>query len=202
MLISDWILKEESKLDNLLSRNYYSLTPANDLNPSDENSIIPVTELGFTADEESFMDQGEGKLKITVGNPEKSQTPMESFITYEVKTETDRIEYSVQQSTIRRRYQDFVWLKTKFEENHPGQYNFQPASVSNYILGCIIPPLPSKQAVKGVLDRFSVEFVTKRCHGLNQFLRRVGRHPKLNRSKALKSFLTLSSTDFTIMRKK
>ena len=79
---------------------------------------------------------------------------------------------------------------------------FQPASVSNYILGCIIPPLPSKQAVKGVLDRFSVEFVTKRCHGLNQFLRRVGRHPKLNRSKALKSFLTLSSTDFTIMRKK
>ena len=120
MLISDWILKEESKLDNLLSRNYYSLTPANDLNPSDENSIIPVAELGFTADEESFMDQGEGKLKITVGNPEKSQTPMESFITYEVKTETDRIEYSVQQSTIRRRYQDFVWLKTKFEENHPG----------------------------------------------------------------------------------
>jgi len=186
MLIFDWILKEESKLDNLLSRNYYSLTPANDLNPSDESSIIPVTELGFTADEESFMDQGEGKLKITVGNPEKSQTPMESFITYEVKTETDRIEYSVQQSTIRRRYQDFVWLKTKFEENHPG---------------CIIPPLPSKQAVKGVLDRFSVEFVTKRCHGLNQFLRRVGRHPKLNRSKALKSFLTLSSTDFTIMRK-
>ena len=121
MLISDWILKEESKLDNLLSRNYYSLTPANDLNPSDESSIIPVTELGFTADEESFMDQGEGKLKITVGNPEKSQTPMESFITYEVKTETDRIEYSVQQSTIRRRYQDFVWLKTKFEENHPGE---------------------------------------------------------------------------------
>ena len=121
MLIFDRILKEESKLDNLLSRNYYSLTPANDLNPSDENSIIPVTELGFTADEESFMDQGEGKLKITVGNPEKSQTPMESFITYEVKTETDRIEYSVQQSTIRRRYQDFVWLKTKFEENHPGK---------------------------------------------------------------------------------
>merc|ERR1711953_832268 len=178
--------KEESKLDNLLSRNYYSLTPANDLNPSDENSIIPVTELGFTADEESFMDQGEGKLKITVGNPEKSQTPMESFITYEVKTETDRIEYSVQQSTIRRRYQDFVWLKTKFEENHPG---------------CIIPPLPSKQAVKGVLDRFSVEFVTKRCSGLNKFLSRVAEHPKLTKSKALKSFLTLSSTDFTIMRK-
>jgi len=90
------------------------------LSENEKNSIIPVTELGFTADEESFMDQGEGKLKITVGNPEKSQTPMESFITYEVKTETDRIEYSVQQSTIRRRYQDFVWLKTKFEENHPG----------------------------------------------------------------------------------
>ena len=29
-----------------------------------------------------------------VGNPEKTQTPMESYITYEVKTETDRVEYS------------------------------------------------------------------------------------------------------------
>ena len=112
---------------------------------------------------------------------------MESYITYEVRTETDRVEYSIQQSTIRRRYQDFVWLKTKFEENHPGT---------------IIPPLPEKQAVKGVLDRFSVEFVTRRCQGLNHFLSRVSQHPKLNRSKALKTFLTLSSTDFTIMRKK
>ena len=127
---------------------------------------------------------------------------MESFITYEVKTETDRIEYSVQQSTIRRRYQDFIWLKTKFEENHPGSKILSNFNYIIFTLGCIIPPLPSKQAVKGVLDRFSVEFVTKRCHGLNQFLRRIGRHPKLNRSKALKSFLTLSSTDFTIMRKK
>ena len=122
-----------------------------------------------------------------MGNPEKQQTPMESYITYEIRTETDRVEYSVQQSTIRRRYQDFVWLKTKFEENHPG---------------AVIPPLPEKQAVKGVLDRFSVEFVTKRCQGLNHFLKRVAQHPKLNRSKALKTFLTLSSTDFTIMRKK
>lgn len=189
-IINLFLVKEESKLSSLLSRNYYTI--AHDLNPTDEKSEdkkLPdkkEKEMLFTCDELNFMDSGNGKLTITVGSPEKAQTPMESYITYEVKTETDRVEYSVQQSTIRRRYQDFVWLKQKFEENHPG---------------VIIPPLPSKQAVKGVLDRFSVEFVTKRCSGLNKFLSRVAEHPKLTKSKALKSFLTLSSTDFTIMRK-
>ena len=45
---------------------------------------------------------------------------MESFITYEVKTETDRVEFSAQQLCIRRRYQDFLWLKEKLEAIHPG----------------------------------------------------------------------------------
>jgi len=180
--------QDDSRLSSLLSRNYYTI--AHDLNPSDEKhekqGPFDDSAIVYTADEPSFLNTGGGTLTITVGNPEKQQTPMESYITYEVRTETDRVEYSIQQSTIRRRYQDFVWLKTKFEENHPGT---------------IIPPLPEKQAVKGVLDRFSVEFVTRRCQGLNHFLSRVSQHPKLNRSKALKTFLTLSSTDFTIMRK-
>ena len=47
---------------------------------------------------------------------------MESYITYEVKTETDRVEYSAQQMCIRRRYQDFLWLKEKLEALHPGKY--------------------------------------------------------------------------------
>ena len=122
---------------------------------------------------------------------------------YALSLTYNRVEYSVQQSTIRRRYQDFVWLKQKFEENHPGnKYKIEKNTSIFIILGVIIPPLPSKQAVKGVLDRFSVEFVTKRCSGLNKFLSRVAEHQKLTKSKALKSFLTLSSTDFTIMRKK
>ena len=37
---------------------------------------------------------------ITVGNPEKQQTPMESYITYEIRTETDRVEYSIQQGGV------------------------------------------------------------------------------------------------------
>lgn len=100
--------KEESKISSLLSRNYYTI--AHDLNPSNETgdsenadkenikegstpeaeSSIQRDKLLFTADELNFLDAGSGKLVIIVGNPEKAQTPMESYITYEVKTETDR----------------------------------------------------------------------------------------------------------------
>jgi len=89
--------KEESKLSSLLSRNYYTI--AHDLNPTEEkleennekNEEKTQNEILLTSDELNFMDNGGGKLTITVGNPEKAQTPMESYITYEVKTETDRI---------------------------------------------------------------------------------------------------------------
>ena len=53
---------------------------------------------------------------------------MESYITYEVKTETDRVEYSAQQMCIRRRYQDFLWLKDKLETVHPGLEKMTPFS--------------------------------------------------------------------------
>ena len=40
-------------------------------------------------------------------------------------------------------------------------------------LGTLVPPLPAKQAVKSVLDRFSVEFVRRRCAALKDFLHRL-----------------------------
>ena len=93
-IINLFLVKEESKLSSLLSRNYYTI--AHDLNPTDEKSEdkkLPdkkEKEMLFTCDELNFMDSGNGKLTIMVGSPEKAQTPMESYITYEVKTETDR----------------------------------------------------------------------------------------------------------------
>lgn len=200
-----------SKISGILNRNYYTI--AHDLNPG-ENKEYTGTENGDhdhtldegdddeleeaktnddqeeededDIDEAEHLEKGGGKLGVTVENPEKTQTPMESYITYEVNTVTDRVEYSAQQMCIRRRYQDFLWLKERLETVHPGT---------------LIPPLPAKQAVKGVLDRFSVEFVRRRCTALRNFLHRLSLHPKLNRSKNLRKFLTMSSTDFTMLRK-
>ena len=43
----------------------------------------------MNTEEEEHLDAVGGPLEVVVANPEKSQTPMESYITYEVKTETN-----------------------------------------------------------------------------------------------------------------
>ena len=108
-------------MSSLLNRNYYTI--AHDLNPSEEKQerqTIDDSAIAYTADEPSFLNKvkfrksrkikfsiklkklfkGGGKLEVTVGNPEKQQTPMESYITYEIRTETDRVEYSIQQAGV------------------------------------------------------------------------------------------------------
>lgn len=182
-------------------RNYYQIahdlqqhdeTDAiiTDLLPADESPLDPPCvhlEAGTASIEESeHLDTAGGPLMVTVANPEKTQTPMESYITYEVKTETTRLEYAASSLCIRRRFQDFIWLKEKLEAHHPGT---------------LIPPLPSKQQMKQILDKFSVEFVRKRCIQLNSFIKRVSSHAKLTRSKFLRKFLTLASSDFSLIRK-
>ncbi|CBY18443.1 unnamed protein product [Oikopleura dioica] len=194
----------DENVSKILNRNYYqiahdlqqhdgggdndasaSLLPE-DEDPLDASSSAPKTTNHVNTEEEEHLDAIGGLLEVIVANPEKSQTPMESYITYEVKTETARLEYAASSLCIRRRFQDFIWLKEKLETHHPG---------------CLIPPLPSKQHMKGILDKFSVEFVRKRCIQLNAFVRRVSAHQKLTRSKFLRKFLTLPSSDFTLVRK-
>jgi sorting nexin-7/30 len=66
---------------------------------------------------------------------------MESYITYEIKTTTTQITYPSTNFNVRRRYTDFEFLKQKLETEFASS---------------IIPPLPQKHVVRGVLERFEV----------------------------------------------
>ena len=114
-------------------------------------------------------------LFVSVSDPNKEVFTMETYISYKVTTNTTRSSYDASQFIVKRRYQDFVWLKEKLEEEFP-----------TYIL----PPLPSKFVVKGVLDRFSIEFTETRCRALNKFLQRLAKHSVISFSDHLKTFLT------------
>ncbi|XP_003784178.1 sorting nexin-7 isoform X2 [Otolemur garnettii] len=67
-----------------------------------------------------FEDEPDVKdLFITVDEPESHVTTIETFITYRIITKTSRGEFDSSEFEVRRRYQDFLWLKGKLEEAHP-----------------------------------------------------------------------------------
>lgn len=51
-------------------------------------------------------------------------------------------------------------------------------------------PLPEKFVVKGVVDRFSEEFVETRRRALDKFLKRIADHPVLSFNEHFHVFLT------------
>ncbi|XP_037547689.1 sorting nexin-30 [Nematolebias whitei] len=114
-------------------------------------------------------------LFVTVDDPKKHVSTMETYITYRVSTKTTRIEFNLPDYCVRRRYQDFDWLRTKLEDSQPTH---------------IIPPLPEKFVMKGVVDRFSEDFVETRMKALDKFLKRVADHPVLSFNPHFHDFLT------------
>lgn len=53
-----------------------------------------------------------------------------------------------------------------------------------------LQPLPEKFVMKGVVDRFSEEFVETRMKALDKFLKRVADHPVLSFNPHLNAFLS------------
>lgn len=121
----------------------------------------------------------------TVSQPEKVVSAMESFISYGVKTLTSRASFPGPEFFVRRRFSDFEWLFEALSRAYPAS---------------IIPPLPDKHAIKGVLDRFETEFVKTRMAALEQFLARVSADNILSQAPCYKSFLTLKQYDFNAIK--
>ncbi|XP_027507455.1 sorting nexin-7 isoform X1 [Corapipo altera] len=125
-------------------------------------------------------------LFITVDDPESHITAIETFITYRVVTKTSRGEFDSSEYEVRRRYQDFLWLKSKLEEAHPT---------------LIIPPLPEKFIMKGMVERFSDEFIETRRKALHKFLNRIADHPTLTFNEDFKIFLTAQAWELSSHKK-
>lgn len=115
-----------------------------------------------------------------VEEPEKHT---EGFISYLVVGNTNREDFNEKQFSVRRRYQDFLWLHDSLFESFP------------FI---IIPPLP-KKGYK--LDNFNANFIDQRKKALKIFLERIGSHVVLSNSDHFKSFLTATNWELLTMKK-
>lgn len=114
-------------------------------------------------------------MTIRVSDPQK-QEEKEPYVTYLVSTRTTLENYAHSDFEVRRRFQDFVWLKGALKVDFPA---------------CIVPPVPEKHGVVGyiVSDRFSPDFLEKRRSSLERYLNRIARHPTLRTSPSLRTFL-------------
>ncbi|XP_029640927.1 sorting nexin-30-like isoform X1 [Octopus sinensis] len=125
-------------------------------------------------------------LFVMVDNPEKHTSTLESYITFRINTKTTREEFDTHEYCVRRRYNDFVWLRQRLEDGYPTH---------------LVPPLPAKHSLRR-LDRFSSEFLRVRQQALQKFLTRIADHPVLSFDKHFHVFLTAKAWEFNAHKKK
>ncbi|XP_063730048.1 sorting nexin-7 [Eleginops maclovinus] len=160
-------LEEEEDLEVFSKKT--SLT---DGGPNSPSSMMNQYRLEAEEEEE---EKEEKELFVTVDHPESHVTAIETFITYRVLTKTTRSDFDCSEFEVRRRYQDFLWLRSRLEENHPT---------------LIVHPLPEKFVMKGMVERFNEDFIETRRRALQRFLSKISEHPLLSCSPHLKIFLT------------
>uniref|UniRef100_A0A9J8BFM7 Sorting nexin 7 n=1 Tax=Cyprinus carpio carpio TaxID=630221 RepID=A0A9J8BFM7_CYPCA len=136
--------------------------------------------------EEEEEDADTKDIFVTVDNPESHVTAIETYITYRVETKTTRSEFDSSEFEVRRRYQDFLWLKGRLEEAHPT---------------LIVHPLPEKFVMKGMVERFNEDFIETRRRALHKFLNKIAEHPIFSSSEDFKIFLTAGSGELTSHKK-
>ncbi|KAM4641517.1 sorting nexin-7 [Discoglossus pictus] len=156
---------------------------------SDGNSFSPMAFASPLSmiNQYKFEDEPDVKdIFITVDEPESHVNAIETFITYRIATKTSRSEFDSSEFEVRRRYQDFLWLKSKLEDAHPT---------------LIIPPLPEKFIVKGMVERFNDDFIETRRKALHKFLNRIADHPTLTFNEDFKIFLTAQAWELTSHKK-
>ncbi|KAJ8277996.1 hypothetical protein GJAV_G00082580 [Gymnothorax javanicus] len=148
------------------------------------NASAPTSPASMT---NQFQEDADEKdIFVTVDNPESHVTAIETFITYRVLTKTTRSEFDSCEYEVRRRYQDFHWLKGKLEEAHPT---------------LIVHPLPEKFVMKSMMERFNEDFIETRMKALHKFLNRIADHPILSCSEDFKVFLTAQAWELTSHKK-
>lgn len=58
-------------------------------------------------------------LCVKIDNPQKHLDTLETYITFRITTKVARIEFTDNEYVVRRRYNDFLWLRQKLIEQHP-----------------------------------------------------------------------------------
>ena len=120
------------------------------------------------------------KLEITVSKPEKKNEGFfsKTYVTYMITT-------SPASYIVRRRYTDFVWLRS---------------TLLNHFPTSVIPPIPKKNRLVG--DNFADPFIAKRGRGLEKFMNYLAKDPIIKNSQIFFDFLYIGAeTDFNSKKK-
>lgn len=64
-------------------------------------------------------DENIADLCVKIDNPQKHLETLETYITFRITTRVARIEFNDNEYVVRRRYNDFIWLRQKLNECHP-----------------------------------------------------------------------------------
>ncbi|KAI0223293.1 Sorting nexin-12 [Lamellibrachia satsuma] len=117
-------------------------------------------------------------LEIDVISAETHGIGKKRYTDYEVHMRTNLPVFKVKESSVRRRYSDFDWLRAELERDSK----------------IVVPPLPGKAwgrqlPFRGDEGLFDEEFIEERRKGLEQFVNKVAGHPLAQNERCLHMFL-------------
>ncbi|XP_043512363.1 sorting nexin-12 [Frieseomelitta varia] len=117
-------------------------------------------------------------LEIDVINPITHGVGKKRYTDYEVRMRTNLPVFKVKDSTVRRRYSDFEWLRTELERDSK----------------IVVPPLPGKawkrqMPFRGDDGIFEEDFIEDRRKGLEAFVNKIAGHPLAQNERCLHMFL-------------
>ncbi|ODN76660.1 sorting nexin-4 [Cryptococcus amylolentus CBS 6039] len=152
----------------------------------DDTITLPRKERAAEGGEGVDANKWNGRwMKVDVREPFKEhEGSKDMYVSYAVHTHTNLQTFKKQHTVVRRRFQDFVFLREHLVKAFPA---------------CVVPPIPDKhrlEYIKG--DRFSGEFIEKRRQDLQRFADRIANHPTLQRSQLTNDFL--QSTEWTVAK--
>lgn len=117
-------------------------------------------------------------LEIDVVNPITHGIARARYTDYEVRMKTNLPVFKQKDSSVRRRYSDFEWLRSELERDSK----------------IVVPPLPGKSWKRQIPFRgddglFEEDFVEDRRKGLETFINKVAGHPLAQNERCLHMFL-------------
>ncbi|UJR30387.1 hypothetical protein I4U23_017922 [Adineta vaga] len=162
------LVKSSDVVDSDLIENTSSLS----ISHSHNDWILPSTN-----ERKEEVDINHEQMKVYVNDPKKHKSNLDSFITYLVTTQTYNDSVKINETNVRRRYNDFIWLRNLLDIKYP--FN-------------IISILPAKHTLSKKLHVVADdgEFIRRRMIGLQNFLYRILNNPIIAIDPSVQLFLT------------
>ncbi|XP_029641106.1 sorting nexin-12 [Octopus sinensis] len=123
-------------------------------------------------------------LEIDVCNPQTHGLGKKRYTDYEVRMRTNLPVFKLKDSSVRRRYSDFEWLRNELERDSK----------------IVVPALPRKAWERQLPFRaddgiFESDFIEERREGLESFINKVAGHPLAQNERSLHMFLQEPAID-------